>query len=179
MRFFTLLMVTLMTFGLSGCFSFHKTEDYADQNPKIDIRQFFNGKLEAWGELTDFKGKVSRTFYADMEGKFDAKGGELHEVFQWNDGERQTRTWKITFKDENHFTGTADDVVGTAEGTQHGNAANMKYTLAVKRDGGSTIELSLNDWMFLAKEGQVINHIVMKKLGFKVAELNIAIRKVQ
>lgn len=174
---FTFTMVLAMTFSLSACFGRGSTEDYADKKPVADVRQFFNGKLQAWGTLTNF-GKTSRTFHADMEGKFDSKGGELNEIFHFDDGEIQTRTWKITFTDDHHFTATAGDVIGVAEGTQHGNAINMKYTLRVKRSNGKEIDLSMDDWMFVTTNGQVMNLTTMNKFGFKVGQLSVAIRKV-
>ena len=47
---------------LAGCAS-PRVEDYAEQRPALDLRDYFNGTLDAWGVFTDRSGKVVGRYY--------------------------------------------------------------------------------------------------------------------
>ena len=160
---------------LTGCSSI-TTEDYADKTPVLDIREYLNGPLEAWGVIKDYTGKADTHFHVKMEGSWNGNEGTLKEWFTYSDGTSDTREWSISFSDDHHFTATAHDVVGEAKGSQHGNAMNMRYTLRVPR-GDSTIDLSMDDWMYRIDDKVLINHTKMRKLGITVGELVISFRK--
>jgi hypothetical protein len=168
--------IASLMFLLGGC-SGQTPEDYANATPKLDLREYLNGRLEAWGVLFDYTGKVDRQFYVVMEGSWNGNEGTLKEWFTYSDGRKDERVWTVTYSDDHHFTGTAHDVIGKAEGKQFGNAVNMQYTLRAKRDSGDTIDLSMDDWMYLIDDKTLINRTTMKKFGLKVGELVIAFRK--
>ena len=85
------------------------------------------------------------------------------------------RTWKIT-KDGGRYTGTAGDVVGTAQGEAQGNALRWNYVLALPVDG-RTWHLDMDDWMYLIDEKTMLNRTTMSKFGVKVGEVTLAFRK--
>lgn len=161
---------------LSSCSSI-TTEDYANKTPKLDIRSYLNGPLEAWGVLYDYSGKADLEFYVTMTGTWQGNTGTLEEHFVYSDGRKDQRTWTITFSDDHHFKATAHDVVGEAKGTQHGNAVNMQYVLNAKRSSGEMITLSMDDWMYLMNDKILINRTKMKKFGLTVGELVITFKK--
>lgn len=163
-------------FLLTGC-SGLTTKDYAANKPTLDLRQYLNGELEAWGVLYDLSGKVDLQFTVTMTGTWKGNTGTLEEHFVYSDGRNDTRVWTIAFRDDHNFTATAADVIGKAVGTQDGNAVNMKYTLNAKRASGETIVLSMDDWMYLIDEKSLINRTKMKKFGLTVGELVIGFRK--
>lgn len=161
---------------LWGCSS-AKVEDYAGQQPAMDIRQFLNGDVEAWGVFLDRNNKADPSFYVRMNGKWQGRDGTFNEHFDYSDGRKQERTWKIHFDDEHHFTATAHDVIGEAKGAQYGNAVNMRYVLAVTTKEGKTYNLSMDDWMYRVDEHTVLNRVRMSKFGFNVGELVLTFRK--
>lgn len=165
-----------LAFMLGGCSSI-TTEDYAANTPKLDLRQYLNGPLEASGILFDMSGKADLQFHVTMEGKWNGNKGTLEEHFVYSDGRKDQRTWTVTYTDDHHFTATAPDVIGEAKGTQHGNAVNMQYVLNAKRASGDMITLSMDDWMYLLDEKTLINRTKMKKYGLNVGELVITFRK--
>lgn len=165
-----------VTFLLSGCGG-HTTEDYAAVKPTLDIRQYLNGPLTAKGILYDYSGKADLMFVVTMKGSWNGNDGTLEEHFTYNDGRTESRTWKIRFADDHHFTATAGDVIGGATGTQHGNSVNMRYQLNAKRGSGDTITLSMDDWMYLIDEHTLINRTKMRKFGLTVGELVITFEK--
>lgn len=161
---------------LAGCSS-PTTQDYADVKPALDLREYLNGPLVAKGVLFDYTGKADLMFTVKMTGTWDGNEGTLDEYFTYSDGRNERRVWRIRYTDDHHFTATADDVIGTAKGTQHGNSVNMRYTLDAKRPNGDTIVLSMDDWMYLLDDRTLINRTAMRKYGLKVGELVITFEK--
>ena len=97
-----------------------KPEDFINKEPRLIIEDYLSGNVKAWGILQNRSGKVTRQFSADLNGSWDGKNLILNEKFEWNDGEIQTRQWKIKKIDDNNYEGTADDVVGKAKGFSYG-----------------------------------------------------------
>ena len=164
-----------LAFLLTGC-STVTAPDYAGKTPTLEIQKFLNGKLEAWGVLVDYTGKADMHFHVTMEGEWHGNEGTLKEWFDYSDGRKDQRVWTFKFDSEHHFTGTAHDVVGIGNGQQYGNAVNMKYTLRVPRKD-STIDLSMDDWLYLVDEHTLINRTKMRKFGVTVGELIISFHK--
>lgn len=161
---------------LAGC-SGPSTKDYADVKPTLDMREYLNGPLVAKGILFDYSGKADLMFHVRLTGSWKGNEGTLQEYFDYSDGRKEERVWHIRFSDDHHFTATAADVVGVAQGTQDGNSVNMRYTLNAKRPNGEQITLSMDDWMYLLDEHTLINRTSMRKYGIKVGELVISFEK--
>lgn len=170
-------MLASVVMFLTGCASGAKVEDHAAMEPKLDIRQYFNGEIKAEGVFIDRAGKSDTYFHVTMKGNFSDRSGTIDEVFEYNDGRKETRTWNIAFTDDGTYTGTAHDVIGKAEGKQSGNAAHMKYTLKIKTKSGKSYDIAMSDWMFKVDEETVINRIEMSKFGIHAGELIVVFRK--
>ena len=171
-----LLLVTLSFFVLlAGC-SAPSIQNYADQTPRLDVREFFEGDITAWGVVQNRSGEVINRFRADMHGSWDGNRGILDEVFHYSNGDTQSRQWQFVKQNENYYTGTASDVIGEASITQAGNAINLNYTLRVPV-GDRTYDLGFDDWMWLVEDETIINRATMKKFGFRVGELIVVIQK--
>ena len=169
----------ILIFAIMFCFScsINSPEIYSKNTPKFDIRQYFRGDLEAFGILKDRGGKVIKTFTVKMNGSWNGNDGKLVEDFAFNDGKTDHRVWELKVFDDNNFTGKAGDVVGIAKGQQFGNAMKMNYVLKIPYNN-STIEVKIDDWMYLIDNNTLINESVLKKFGFKVATLTIGFKKI-
>ena len=55
---------------------------------------------------------------------------------------------------------------------------NWRYTLQLPYKG-STINVKLNDWMFLQPDGVLVNRATVSKFGFKVGEVTIFFQRPQ
>ena len=167
-----LLFISL--FMLFGCGK--NISQYENNNPKLDLRTYLDGKTKAWGMLEDRKGNVTRRFVVDMQTVWNGNHGVLKEYFTFDDGEKSERTWKIEYKNDNTFTATAGDVIGHAIGRQSGNALQMKYTLDLAV-GKKNYKVNLDDWMFQLDEKRLVNKSEIKKFGITVARLTIFFEK--
>lgn len=169
------LSILLIAMTLFSC-SVSNPKIYEANSPKFDIREYFNGKLEAYGHVKDWRGKVTRRFYVTMNAKWNGNEGTLEELFIFDDGEKQNRTWKFNFENENHFNGSAGDVVGVAKGKQYGNVVRMDYVLKTPV-GNSTYDLTIEDWLYMINEKHLINESKIKKFGITVGYLTIGFNK--
>ena len=157
---------------LTGCANTMKPTDFKDQKPRLIIEKYLSGDVKAWGVLQNRSGKVTRQFKADLNGEWDGSKLVLNEVFNWNDGEKQTRQWVINKIDEHNYEGTASDVVGTAKGYSYGPAFKFEYVLLVPVKG-KNIKITFDDWIFMQDDRVAINRATMTKFGIKVAELTV------
>ncbi len=170
-----IFLMSIACFFIPGCDN-NSIDHYIDKKEKVDLRTFFNGNVEGWGSLFDYQGKQTRSFFVKIKGTFNGNVGTLEEWFDFDDGEKSQRTWDISFSSDQEFVGKAHDVIGDAKGIQKGNAINLHYTLRISYDG-STLDLSMDDWMYKLDEHTILNRTSMKKFGFKVGELVLFMKK--
>ncbi len=171
---FRFVIIGLLISVLLGCSA--RIEDYQSTEPALNLEEFFNGKLTAWGVFTDRSNLVKRRFKVSMVGTWKDGVGILDEDFYYDDGKVEKRIWTLTKVSENEYTGIAGDVVGTAIGRTEGYALNWTYSLNLPV-GDDVYELNFDDWMYLIDEKSLINIAEVTKFGFKVGEVTLFIQK--
>jgi hypothetical protein len=114
--------------------------------------------------------------YVEMTCTWAGDVGTFDEQFTNSDGTKETRVWTIR-KNGNRYTGTAADVVGEAKGETGGNAFRWTYVLDAKKDGGGTIHLDMDDWMWLLDAKTVMNRTTFSKYGITFGEVSFFFRK--
>ncbi|RMJ02909.1 hypothetical protein DOQ08_02374 [Marinobacter litoralis] len=167
-----ILLVVVMLGGCAG----PSLDAHQNAEPVLVPKVFFNGELSARGVVKNFSGEVIRTFDADIVATWDVDGtGTLDEVFRFSDGEVQTRVWTLT-PDGNSYNADAGDVVEPGTMRWQGNALHMNYLLRVAY-GDGTIDVRMDDWMYLITPDTLINQTTMTKWGVKVGEVVLVIQK--
>lgn len=156
---------------LSGCSSM-KPQDFAEQEPRLLIEEYFAGKTQAWGIFQDRFGTLRRQFRVDIDGTWDGETLTLVEDFVYDDGETEQRVWRITKLGDNRYEGRAEGVIGVAGGTAYGNALNWRYRFALKV-GDSTWNVHFDDWLFLQDERVLINRAEVTKFGLQIGEVTL------
>jgi len=177
-KFFYLILLIIFTQFITSCSSKSsmKPEDFKDKKPRLIIEEYLAGEVKAWGVLQNRSGKVTRQFSAILDGKWDGQELILDETFNWDDGEVQTRQWKIKKIDEHNYEGTAGDVVGNAKGFSYGPAFKFEYVLLVPVKGRE-MKITFDDWIFLQDDRVAINKAKMTKFGIRVADLTVVFVK--
>ncbi len=161
---------------LCACSSAPQVQDYAAQTPTLELRDYFNGTVDAYGVFTDRAGKVVKRFTVVMNCTWTGDAGVLDEAFTYSDGSLQRRIWRLTRHADGHYTGLADDVVGAADGEQRGNAFHWTYTLALPVDG-RVIDVQFDDWMYLMNDKVMLNKASMRKWGLGLGEVTLSFYK--
>ena len=168
-------MILVAVFGLWGCSSVN-IDDYHAEKPVLELRDYFNGTLDAWGMFQDRSGKVVKRFHVVIEASWQGEVGTLDERFAYSDGSTQRRVWTITRLGPGRYSGRADDVVGEASGEAAGNALRWRYVLALPVDG-KVYNVDFDDWMFLMDDKVMLNRSLMSKFGFRLGEVTLSFVK--
>jgi hypothetical protein len=171
---FRVLMVALCVL-LSSCTQV-EVNTYKDEAPKLDLRAFFTGEVEAWGMFQKRSGEVVKRFHVDIKGYAQGDDLILDESFSYSDGTQQKRVWTLSSQAPGQWRGTAADVVGEAEGEVAGNALRWRYVLSLPVDD-TVYEVHLDDWMYLLDENTMVNRSFMSKFGIEVGQVTLFFRK--
>jgi len=173
------LLVAVLSIIIFIYLRFMKTsiDYYQDKKPAMNIKDYFNGPIEAWGVVQDWRGRVVRQFNIKMTGTWNGNIGTLAEHFEYYDGRTQERTWKIKKLDNGHYEGTASDIIEKAIGREKGNTAQWNYIMNLEVDQ-RVFRIKFDDWMWLMDDGVLINRSYLKKFGITVAELTIFMKKI-
>ncbi|MFD0666721.1 DUF3833 domain-containing protein [Ramlibacter sp. MAHUQ-53] len=172
-----LLLALAAAAGLAGCAN-PDIASYAGERPTLDLARYFNGKVVAHGIFQDRSGQVVRRFTVDMDCRWEGDQGVLDERFTYSDGTTDRRVWRLTRHADGRYTGTADDVVGTASGQASGNAFFWTYVLRLPVDG-KVYEVRFEDWMFLVDDRVMLNRATMSKFGVRLGEVTLSFNKPQ
>ena len=160
---------------LTGC-STTGVERYADGEPALVPEQFFDGELSAHGVVKDRSGSVIRRFNASILAYWEDGVGTLEEDFLFDDGEESRRVWTLTPGGDGGYRGTAGDVVGEGVIRVAGNSMFLDYVLRIPwRE--STLDLRIDDRMYLVNENVLINESRMVKFGITVGSILLVIER--
>lgn len=172
MRIMSVAMLALLV----GCSQ--SVQDYKAETPVLSLQDFFSGSGKAYGVLQDWRGRQTLRFTADLCGEWSGRQGDLYEVFYFSDGRVEQRHWRLQQFADGKITGTADDVVGMAQGQLAGNALYWQYVLRIPYED-STLDVTVKDWLYLVDQQNLINRTSMHKFGIKVADLTLSIQQQQ
>ena len=161
--------------ALTGCATPQVT-DFAGQKPALDLRQYFQGKVDAWGVFTDRSGQVVKRFVVEIDCQWNGEEGVLDERFTYSDGTEQRRIWRLRHLGDGRYTGRADDVIGEASGQTSGNAFRWGYTLALPVDG-RVWEVQFDDWMYLMDDRVMLNKARMSKWGIHLGDVTLSFNR--
>lgn len=152
-------------------------KDFRTEQPKLDVREYFQGRLVAFGTVTDYAGEITDRVFVEMNGSWEGNTGTLEEHFRYADGTTEDHTWKLQVSDDGtQVTGTRGDVIGQAKGEQAGNALFMEYTMKRPHEG-DTIEVAVDDRLYLIDGPYLVNEIRLKKYGVTVSTINLGFHR--
>ena len=164
-----LLAIALLT----GCGSV-TVDNYRGREPVFTPSEFFRGHLTAHGVVMNRAGEVTRHFNARIDASWQDGIGTLDEDFVFDDGELQKRVWTLEPDGQGGYTGTAGDVIGKGSLSYAGNAVFLDYVLRIPY-GDGTIDLRVDDRMYLVEQNVLINESRLTKFGVDVGRILLTI----
>lgn len=170
-----LILMSLMFMILLSCSS-HDLNDYAQESPRINLREFFDGKIKALGIVQNRSGKVIKRFEVDIIASWKGDEGVLDEKFHYSDNTKSTRVWNLKEINPNQYEARAHDVIGVAKGGVSGNAFFLEYYLDLPV-GNTSYKIHFEDWMYLVDSKTILARTYMTKWGFNVGEITIVMKK--
>jgi len=174
---YKLFLVALLTLTLQGCTTMD-ISSLSRPTPELKIEEYFDGKVYAWGIFEDRFGNIRRQFQVEIDGTWDGKQLVLDEHFLYDDGERDRRIWTINKGSDGTYSGTADDVLGEAQGLSQGNSLNWSYELDLPV-GDGTWRVTFDDWMILQEGGVLLNRAYVKKWGFRLGSVTLSFQRAE
>jgi hypothetical protein len=154
-----------------------KARDFTGTGPTFRPEDYFNGRTKAWGIFQDRFGSLRRRFTVDITGTWDGETLELVEDFDYTDGVKERRVWKIGKRPDGSYEGRADDVVGVARGTSHGEALNWTYDLLLPINGRQ-VKVRFDDWMIQQDDLVMVNRATVSKFGVTLGEVTLFFMRV-
>jgi hypothetical protein len=171
-----LLLIGSFVLLISACATSVEPAHYANDKPLLDLKQYFNGTVDASGMFQDRAGTVIKRFSVSMKCHWEGDVGTLDEDFTYSDGTKQRRVWTLRKVAPDRYIGTAADVVGEAIGITAGNALRWQYVLDLPVDG-KNYHVNFEDWMFLMDDGVMLNRAAMSKFGIGLGEVTLSFNK--
>jgi hypothetical protein len=145
------------------------------QSPAFDLARFFAGTVDGWGIVQNRAGDVTRRFRVRIDGRVEGDLLTLDERFEYADGRRERRTWRL-MRDGDRYTGRRDDGVNEGRGRQSGSVFDLRYVLRVPVDG-RTWDIAMDDRMVMIDDATVISRTRMTKFGIRVGDVSAAFRR--
>jgi hypothetical protein len=141
------------------------------------IERDLEGLTVARGEFSAING-VTRGFTAYLTGTRAGDTFTLNEKFEYDDGQRDEKTWVLKLEGDGRYSGSREDVVGVARGWQDGRAFRLEYDIRLPNaDGEPGMQLRFRDVMVKTGDGVVINRATVGKWGFRVGRVDLEIRR--
>lgn len=161
---------------LAGCVGKPSLEDEVLSTRELNLEEFFDGRVVAFGQFQDVFGTVRRRFDVEIEGAWDGETLRLVEDFLYEDGSTEQRIWTLRKTGPDTWRGTAPGVLGEATGEERGDTFNWQYEIDLPVPDG-TLRVTFDDWMWLLSEDRVLNRAYMKRYGVDIGEVIITFEK--
>ena len=175
--------VLALAFGtvLAGCTGKPSLDDPALSDRELELEEFFDGDLVAYGQFQDIFGTVRRQFKVAIKGDWNGERLRLQEDFVYEDGSTEQRVWTLVKTGPETWRGTAPGVIGQATGTEKSDRFNWTYTIDLpvpSADGTTeTTRVSFDDWMWKLSDDRMFNRAYMKKYGVDIGDVSISFEK--
>jgi len=170
------LAAALACLLLAACASGPQPADRLGQGPELRLEQFLDGPTYAYGAF-ERGGVLDRKFWVEIDGSWDGQVLTLDEHFLYDDGQTQRRVWEMRRNADGTFTGTAGDVIGTAEISLFGDTAYFEYLVDLALSDGGTIRVRFNDRLYAMGEEVWINRATVTKFGITGGEVTLVFLK--
>jgi hypothetical protein len=171
-----LILYLITVLSLVGCSISPSLSHPKLSDKELNLEEFFDGEITAYGQFQDVLGNVSRRFTVDIKAEMTGETLTLVEDFLYTDGATEQRIWTLNKVGNNEWLGAANDVVGTAHGEESGDMFYWKYTIDLPVPNGE-MRVTFDDYMWLLSDDRMLNKAYMSKLGVPLGEVTIMFEK--
>jgi len=136
------------------------------------LESFFAGRTIGDGLFVNSWTRSERRFQVVIDGTWDGCNLALAETYAYDNGLRERKNWCLRQVAPGIFSGTYDDVIGTARIWSEGQFVRLKYKLKL-----AGIALDFDETMSLGDDGSVIDRARVTKWGVPVGRLETVMRR--
>ncbi len=154
------LAIFCMTFVLTSC-NLQKSNaplpklEYLEGASKFSIDQFFDSDLRGFAIILDNDDKIIDKIDITSQGSWSGNKGTVKFEYLYKNDRKDYRTWLITKQNSENFSIVGHDFVGSANGRQSGNVAELLYKMNYKFNGDEK-EISFVDKVYQVNNSSVI-----------------------
>ncbi|MEL7099675.1 MAG: DUF3833 domain-containing protein [Pseudomonadota bacterium] len=169
-------LLLCLAFVLAACTAKPSLQDEKLSARQLNLEEFFEGKLVAYGQFQSIFGTPLRRFRVEIDGTWDGTTLRLVEDFFYDDGSTEQRIWTLRKTGPDSWEGTAPGVLGVATGEERGDTFNWQYRIDLPVPDG-TLRVTFDDWMWKLSDTRVLNRAYMKRFGVDIGEVIITFEK--
>ncbi|MGD9603384.1 MAG: DUF3833 family protein [Gammaproteobacteria bacterium] len=141
------------------------------------LEQDLVGRTIGRGRFSTITG-VERTFTARLNGTWDGTTLTLVEDFEFDDGVKERKTWRLARTAHGTYTGTREDVEGQARGFMDDGMFRLEYVMRPPgEDGRPGPRLRFRDVLAKLPDGRVVNHATVGWWGLRVGRVSLVITR--
>jgi hypothetical protein len=140
--------------------------------PPLAMEEFFAGTSDGEGVFVNSWTGTERRFRVVIAGLWDGKELILVEDFDYADGEKDRKTWRLQRQGPGSFSGTREDVVGQARVWTEDRRVRLEYSVEL---GGWTVQFA--DVLALRADGTLLNRATVAKWGLRIGRVELVLRK--
>lgn len=168
------LVIVLLSASLAACASRPEFEANVPAQALI-LEKTLAGRTTGEGAFINSITGDETKFSVVINGSWDGKILTLVEDFNYTDGTKERKTWRLTKTAEGRYNGTREDVIDTADVRQDGAGVRLDYYVTLSTGFGD-IDVRFQDLLFLESDGTIVNRAVVSKFGLRVGRVNIAMK---
>lgn len=156
---------------MAGCAAALRPEAFSKTTPSFDPIAFWAGRTASWGVIENRDGAPTAIITTTTDATPEGADG-LHMVQHVMTGGKDTvRDWHMRRLGHGMFEATANDMVGSARASASGRTLHWTWVLAT-RPGNCFFNVTMEQWMYLADNGTLMNRTIITKLGVRLAEVS-------
>lgn len=143
---------------------------------RLTLVDAFRGRTVGDGVFRVPIAGLERRFRATLNGRYDGRTLTVVEDFVFADGETDRLTWRFTRVSPGRWTGTREDVVGTADVREGPSEIRLDYT-ADARSRGTITRLGFSDVIYRRADGVIVNEAIVTRFGVPIGSVEFLIRR--
>jgi hypothetical protein len=156
-------------------------DDFVGTSPELLPETYLAGKLEGWGVVERVTGGLQQRFTVSAQGTWHEAAQILDFVETWtfDDGRRDTLTWRIARLASGRYAGREPRLDGEADGERAGCAFHWQYTRDTPMSGDDkSMLLNFNDWFYRIDERVVMVRGSAGRAGIPFSILHATYRRI-
>lgn len=170
------VFAALLAIVLAGCATAPGVPRGVSLTPFV-IERDLAGKTIGRGEFRAI-GQAPRPFVAYLDGAWDGQTLTLVEDFEFADGEKDRKTWRLRQISPTEWRGVREDVVGEARGFIDGKSFRLEYDILLPDPkGGAGTQVRFRDVIVRTDDGRVLNDATVGFWGFLVGGVSLSIER--
>jgi Protein of unknown function (DUF3833) len=138
----------------------------------FDLTDFLEGQSRAYGVFEDRFGKLRRRFEVAVSGVRQGEALELTEDFVFDDGERQTRVWRLNPGKAGTFSAMTAGVAAPGQGQHADTRCELAYRMRLGK-----MSFDFTDAFYALSGDMVLNRARVSKFGITVGYVTIVFRR--